>query len=67
MRAKLASRDSARRAVGVLGAGEADARLQRQRYAQDLQQQVEAKKVPGSFVCVTEVGVGGVGVVAGKC
>jgi hypothetical protein len=45
MRAKMVSRDNARRDVGVLGGGEADARSQRQRYAAELQQQVDAKKV----------------------
>ena len=45
MRAKMVSRDNARRDVGVLGGGESDARSQRQRYAAELQQQVDAKKV----------------------
>jgi len=46
-RARMVSRDNARRDVGVMGGGDADGRLQRQRYAMELQQQVEAKKVGG--------------------
>jgi hypothetical protein len=45
LRRKLASRDAARRDGGIMGGAEDDARRKRQAYAEDLQRQVEAKKV----------------------